>query len=436
MKPRALLIYLLSPLLLTACGPDDPDKDSVAGTRDKCPTVAAKTKDGCPAEKNISAVHFYLETSASMGGYYKGNAFRDVVSDLVTKIDKNIHPVDIFYTAERTEKFNGSPQQFSSEIARVSISPQKSSQLHKIIEDIAAKNESGHISLLVSDCILSFPDADIRRDREINRNNASSTLKSNIFATFADLRKRGIGASIYAFKSPFNGTYYDYQNNKTQLNGTQRPFYVWVIGEMALLQKFNAQLRDISSFRPEKELHFGGSESAVATYDIIPQVERQGSWMKTQGGIKDVKLKKGDGMQAALGVDLSALPAYAQEVDYLQENLQVQTTGCTATITVKKKSSVDRSKLKSQPQIEDFEKATHIFLLKVSDMPLAEATVTYRLPLRYDTWYTAWSCMDDKNLAASCAERTFGFEHLVNGVREAYEAKNNFYVDGVVKLSK
>lgn len=436
MKPCALLFLFLPLLFLESCGPDDPDKDGVAGTRDKCPTVAAKTKDGCPMEKNISSVNFYLETSASMGGYYKGSTFRDVVSDLLTKIDKNIHPVEIFTTAERTEKFAGSPQAFSSEIARVAISPQKSSQLHKIIENIAAKNEAGGISLLVSDCILSFPDADIKRDKEINKNNASSTLKSNIFATFADLRKRGIGASIYAFKSPFNGTYYDYQNGKTTLSGTQRPFYVWAIGETALLQKFNAQLRDISSFRPEKELHFGGAESAVAGYDVIPQVERQGSWMKTQGGIKDVELKKGEGMQAALGVDLRALPAYAQEVEYLQENLQVQTTGCTATIQVKKKESADRSKLKSQPQIEDFEKASHIFLLKVSDMPLAEASVTYKMPLRYDTWYTAWSCMDDKNLAASCAGKTFAFEHLVNGVREAYEAKNNFYVDGVVKLSK
>jgi hypothetical protein len=318
----------------------------------------------------------------------------------------------------------------------VNISPQKSSQLHKIIEGVAGDLDSGGIALLVSDCILSFPDADIKRDREINKNNASSTLKSNVFATFADLRKRGIGASIYAFKSPFNGTYYDYQNNKTNLSGTERPFYVWVIGETALLQKFNAGLGDISSFRPEKEMHFGGAESAVSSYDIIPQVERQGSWMKTQGGIKDVQIKKGEGMQAALGVDLSALPTYAQEVDYLEENLQVETEGCTAKITVKKKESADRSKLKSQPQIEDFEKASHILLLKVSDMPLANATVRYKLPLRYDTWYKDWSCMDDKNLAASCAGRTFAFEHLVNGVREAYEAKNNFYVDGTVKLSK
>ena len=427
-------LFLLT--ALAACGPDDPDKDGVAGTRDKCPTVAAKTKDGCPAERSISSVKFYLETSASMGGYYKGSTFRDVVSDLMTKVDKNIHPVEIFTTAERTERFSGSPQQFSSEIARVNISPQKSSQLHKIIEGIAADLDSSGIALLVSDCILSFPDADIKRDKEINRNNASSTLKSNVFSTFADLRKRGIGASIYAFKSPFNGTYYDYQNNKTQLSGTERPFYVWVMGETALLQKFNAGLRDISSFKPEKEMHFGGSESAVSSYDVIPQLEREGSWMKTQGGIKDVDLKRGEALQAALGVDLSGLPAYAQEADYLEENMQVETEGCTAKISVRKKEDVDRSKLKSQPQIEDFEKATHIFLLKVSDMPLANATVHYKLPLRYDTWYKDWSCMDDKNLTATCAGKTFAFEHLVNGVREAYEAKNNFYVDGTVKLSK
>ena len=441
MKTLFSTLLLLS--LLTACQTDfDEDKDGVKGKRDKCPTQAASTPDGCPVgARAIGGIHFYLETSASMGGYFKGQEFKDIIADLTSKIDKEIahdKPMDIWYTAETTTRFNGNAQDFSSAIARVQIAPQKSSQLHAILKNIAAKTGKDDISLLVSDCILSFPDADIRANKEINAQNASSTLKSNVYGTFKDLKARGMGASIYAFRSGFNGTYYDYQNGKKSLSGVQRPFYVWVIGDAALLASFNQQLAEISSFRPAESMHFGGSATALKKYEVISQMRPRGvgTWMKSADGITDVDLDKGQGTVIPLAVNLAGLPPYAQKPAYLDEHLRIRAKGCAATIATQDIATADRSRVTSEPQKRALEGATHVLMLNIASMNLSDAEVEISLPAEAPTWHQAWSCMDDRNLAATCAGKTFALEHLIQGVQDAYEERADSYVDLKVALKK
>jgi hypothetical protein len=175
-------------------------------------------KTGCPITKEIGDIHFYIETSASMGGYFKQDAdYKTIVSDLTTKINKNIKPLDIWFVAETASKYGKSAEQLSADFATTKIADQKSSELHKIIANITAKNDSNDVTILVSDCILSFPDKDILANKEINRQEAPNALKNNIYSTFADLKKRGLATSIYAFKSKFYGKYYNYQDGQTEL---------------------------------------------------------------------------------------------------------------------------------------------------------------------------------------------------------------------------
>src|SRR5690606_34389502 len=265
----------------------------------------------------------YLETSASMGGYFNQDAdFKTIASDLTAKINKNIKPLTIWFIADSTSKYTKDVDQFSSDIATTKIADQKSSQLHKIIGEIAAHTDSSDVSLLISDCILSFPDEAIKANPEINKTEAPNALKNNIFNTFSDLKNRGLATSVYAFKSKFYGTYYNYQNQKTILKGDLRPFYIWVIGNDELLGKFNAQLADISTFKPEESLHFGFSEEPVSDYDILTQVEKSGRWSKGNSGIEDVEIPQNDSLRFAIGLQLEDLPLYAQNLDYLQNNLQ------------------------------------------------------------------------------------------------------------------
>jgi hypothetical protein len=425
--------FILS--MFFSCSNNDRDNDGVLDKNDLCPDIFAITKDGC-LPKEIDNVHFYIEISASMGGYFNKDAeFKTIVSDLTTKIEKNIKPLDIWFISELESKYTKSTAQFSSDLATTKIADQKSSELHKIISNITTKNDSNDVTLLVSDCILSFSDKDIKANPEINKHEAPNALKNNIYSTFADLKKKGFATSIYAFNSKFYGTYYNYQNGKTMLKGLKRPFYLWVIADKEILGKFNTKLNDIPTFKPEKSLHFGLNEEPITYYDLIPQIERKGNWMKCSQGLKDIEINNTEQLQFCIAFNLENLPEYAKDIAYLQANLKIANSGCEVSFEVKDKSKVDKSKLKSQPQIESLERATHTIIFKVKEMTLTEAKINITLPLQYDTWYRDWSCEDDKDLS-KVEGKTFALEHLIVGVKEAYETKNKNYINFSITLTK
>jgi hypothetical protein len=438
-------LYKLSLLFIAAgflfscssCLTNDTDKDGMLDDADKCPKIAGpKTNGGCPVTPQIKKIHLYLDNSASMGGYYKNlTAYKTIVSDLAVKIDKEIKPVDISFIAHTTLPYKKSIADFTSALATTQMAEQKSSELHQMIRGIADHCGQNDVSLLVSDCTLSFPDTDIKANPNINRDNAASTLKNNIYATFADLKKKGFAASVYGFKSKFFGIYYDYQNKKTKLDGTSRPFYIWVIAKQSLLLRFNAQLEHISSFKPENALHFGLINEPVTNYTVLPEMERSGDWVKSPSGVSDVDLPKGQSLQIGAVLNLDDLPSYAKSIRYLQDNLIIKASGCTAKFEIHAKTDMDKSKLRSESQIKAFESASHILIIKVSDMSLSQADIHFNLPLKFDTWYQDWSTMNDKGIELQ-ANKTFALEHLINGVKEAYETPNKNYIDFSLLLTK
>lgn len=435
--PKSLFFLVLIALGSVACN-NDQDKDGIPDDKDKCPKIAApNTKDGCPLpEQKLSKVHLFIETSASMGGYFKNDAqYKEVISDLAVKVHNFDVPLDIWFVADSMSKYKRSVTDFTKDIATTRIADQKSSELHKIISEIASKTDSNDVSILVSDCILSFPVKDIKANWEINKTDASSTLKNNIYDTFSSLKKRGLATSVYAFRSKFYGVYYDYQNVKTKLNGESRPYYIWVIGSTGLLSKFDDRLTAISSFHPEEALHFGLLEEVIKDYNIIPGVERTGKWKAKSGSVEGIVTTASEPAQFCVALNLAQLPAYARDIKYLEENLQVECKGCKATVKVKNKADADVSKLKTDKQKNQLEAATHVFLVSVNEMNLSNGNIKLSLPLKYDNWYKNWSTMDDKEYK-STANKTFAFEHLITGVIEAYETKNKNLIDLSITLTK
>jgi hypothetical protein len=416
----------------------DSDKDGKADAIDSCQYVYAKTPDGCPVKRIITGVNIYLETSASMGGYYLKNAeFKNIISDLAIKVDKNIKPVQIYFLADSPVRYKNSVEKFSTDIAITRPAVSRSSQLHKFLSSIAANTDSSHVSFLVSDCILSFPDAAIKANPEINRDAAPGALKNNIFSTFAELKKRGQAVSIFAFTSKFYGTYYDYRNVKTKLNGTPRPFYVWVIGHKDVLKDFEKQLTDVSSFQPLQALHFGLLDSTVNRFDLFYSAGKHGSWKKdgVDSILKDVEIPSKDSLRFAVAVDLRTLPGYVQQTSYFNSNVQLALKGCSAAVKIVKKEDFDRSKIAGDQQLGVIERASHVLLFSVGSQTLSSARITLSLPLQYDNWYQSWSVDDDRYLDPN-RPQTFAFKYLIEGVKEAYETKNKNYLGFSIQLNK
>ncbi|HEY5408523.1 MAG TPA: hypothetical protein VIJ92_15625 [Ginsengibacter sp.] len=407
-----------------------------------CSCNDSKPKVSSGPVKEISKIHFYIDNSASMGGYFNDKTeFDEIVAEMAAKINKQIKPLDIFFIADSIIPYTKPVEGFGDDIAQTSPAHQKSSQLQNMIKQIADHNDSNDVSLLVSDCILSFPDEAIKNNKNINQQKAPS-LKNDVYQTFYDLKAKGVATTVYAFTSKFYSNakkgiyYYDYQNNKKILNGEERPFYIWVIANKDLLVKFNSKINDISGFKPEKSLDFGLSEQPITKYDVATQSERIGdwNWSKNDSTIGDINVKK-SAEEFTIALDCKSLPLYAQDVNYIQTHLQLAQKGCEATFKVKDKQSIDKSKFKSNQQKELYEDASHFIVFTVNSMMLPTASIEVTLPKQYDTWYTQWSTMDDTK-EDSLKNKTFAFEYLINGVKDAYETKNTNYIDCLIKLKQ
>lgn len=420
---RAITILFLT-IILAGCG----------GNKGK-----PKDEQTKPAEKaaSISQIHFFLETSASMGGYLKGNTtFKDVVSEVVNKSNQ-IAPVTVYTITDKPEAYTGGVGGFVETLATTPLANGKSSKLHTIFGQVGAKATGNDVAIFVSDCILSFPDGDIKKDAEINRNNASSVLKNQINDQFASLSSKGIGAMVYAFNSPFNGTYYDYQNKKTVLYEEQRPFYVWIIGKQSLVADLNRQLQDKLSEKPAQQLSFGAAEG-LKKYDLFFALNKKGDWRAEHGNVTQIKFgRKAVPAEFAIGLDLNNLPAYAQSASYLKDNLVLKADNATLKlINVQRRENLNTTKRMTDREQQLLSHNSHVLTFKIENLIDDDASVSLRLPVRFDTWYeTDWSTLDDRTEAGR-RRKTFALVHLMNGVREAYQTNTNDFVNFTFKLEK
>jgi hypothetical protein len=57
------------------------------------------------------------------------------------------------------------------------------------------------------------------------------------------------------------------------------------------------------------------------------------------------------------------------------------------------------------------------------------------LPLQYDTSYRSFSIMDDTKVA-DIAGKTFALQHLIDGVRAAYQNNSQEYIDISIPIKK
>jgi len=413
---RLLLVFLV---LFTGC------------TSRKKP---AEPKETAPAV-TLGNLHFFLETSASMGGYLRGaTEFKDVVSDVVSKANA-IKPVKIWTISEKAQAYSGDARSFVANLATTPLATGKSSRLHTIFEQVGKQAARNDIVLLASDCILSFPDEDIRSNPEINRENASSVLKNQIYDQFSRLSRQGIGATVYAFRSRFNGTYYDYQNAKHTLNGEMRPFYVWVIGKQELLPDFNRQLREALTTQPAQVLDFGKG-GAISQYVLFFSLNKQGKWRVERNNLTKLTARPGHSETFAIGLDLSGLPAYAQAADHLRKNLVINSKDAAVKlVNVQRREEVTATRL-SEREEKLLNGVSHVLTFQVDNLFGDAADLNLRLPVRFDTWYEReWTTMDDRTPAGR-QNKTFALNHLMNGVREAYQSAGNAFVDVKLRLEK
>ena len=399
-----------------------------------------KHKEETVPEKQFGKVNFFMETSASMAGYFNGPTefVKDIPNLLVDIEGKELGgkgPLTIYYVADSLTRYTKTTKDFIRDISTTRVANEKSSEMHKILEMIASKTDSNDISIFVSDCILSYPDNIIKANPEVNKQKAPGELKALVKATFLRLKKDGISASLYGFSSAFFGNYYTYQNAKIKLNGEQRPYYLWVIGNKELVTKFNKQLASVNNFKPVIDLNFGLFDRTIDKYETFFTYEREGKWEIKDNVISDLEATKKKPASFAVAIDLSALPNSISEPEYLNKHLKTSSENLDFRIkNVLLTKDLDKSKLKPREK-EYLEANTHVIVIEVTDIYKDNAKIDLNLPLIYDNTYKDLSTMDDRTLD-SIPGKTFAFEHLIDGVREAYENSNESFIHISIPVKK
>jgi hypothetical protein len=310
--------------------------------------------------------------------------------------------------------------------------------MQNMFKMIADKTDSNDISMFVSDCILSYSDAEVRANKEINREKAEGGLKPLVTSTFDKLQqKNNMCASVFGFMSDFEGTYYTYQNERIQIKKGQtvRPYYLWVIGNRELLKQFDAQLYKLESFKPDLAMNFGIFDKPVTDYRIFFKYKKTGAWETDSKALTDIKVSKNQSAEMAVGLDLSALPPYAQDTNYLHQHLQLKTgTADFKIANILLADNINKSDLKKN-ELDDLANSTHILVIAINDVYKPTAALQFSLPLQYDTSYRKLSVMDDRNIT-NISGKTFGFQYLVDGVRAAYQNPNQDFISIDIPIKK
>lgn len=383
---------------------------------DSCETEKAD-KTPRPRVDTLDRIHFFLETSGSMGGYLQGKTeFREIVTEFANKASQ-LTPVKApmaFYTVSSEVKaLPANVDSFMTRLNTVPMATGHSSLLDVIFGQVREKARGHDLAVFVSDCILSLPREESSKNREANLEQAGSLLKNRINRQFAFLRRDSIGVNVYTYKSAFNGTYFDYQDKMTVLRQEQRPFYIWVMGRQSLLTWFDRQMQQMDIQKPEYFFEFNGGPP-LTEFGVLYSYGNRGEWSWDEG-LELKEITAANPTEFAVSLDLSSLPRPAQHPDYLMKNLE---------ITPKKGGQLIRAEIKDQLTVtgvsdrKSLEKATHVLTFRLTQRPASDLLVA--LPARVDTGYKALSTLDDRQPGGRFG-KTFALQYLMDGVREAFE---------------
>lgn len=205
------------------------------------------------SKESVKRLTIYLESSGSMKGFVNfpngatiASGFKRIVSEFSSYASKAYGETQVVCKSIVSgqiprHSFKNSAE-FNSKIISGSIFTGQDTPLDKmlsvIIDSCSRRDE---VAILISDCILSFPASDVRRDSMINVKN-SSILEAAVRDALIKYRKKNMTMALVKYVSEFNGGYYyNCKNKKNPLLTKQimksRPFYFCVIGRSDLVSQ-------------------------------------------------------------------------------------------------------------------------------------------------------------------------------------------------------
>lgn len=376
-------------------------------------------------------MHIMLENSVSMQGYPgKGNPnFSDpVVSLFHCGAEEYLtYYVGAKSTANATVKFEAvDSQSFLREISHGKIRINTSSPIDQIIaESIDTHLERGadgtcsDVFCLITDGIVSGTNAEIVANKDFTYNNLP-VIENRVRAAFEKAYDRGLHCLLYRLETPFDGTYFDYQNGRHSYKGN-RPYFMIFVGEKDNLVKVEDGLKDEDYAYTHRLATYDSENAQVIKKGAVRRIPGKSNF-SLKGNVLEYKYNPmaKQPVEFNLEINLSTLPVYCFDAQYLRENfvLTYQDNATSVEIAIP-----NDEWLSDDIILNNDNKLCTIPVCISSDYLTsmkAASSVALTLPLSQDEWYKRYSTLDDLHIDQD-DPTTFGLERLIGGVLKGFK---------------
>ncbi|GHT02203.1 hypothetical protein AGMMS49525_05340 [Bacteroidia bacterium] len=396
--------------LLTAC-----NGGSGGRKHGKSPAGSNAPTDSVAAVSYVTpaAVNVYIENSGSMDGYVKGvtefeQAVYNYLSDI--KISAITDTLNLYYINSQVIPQGSDIGDFIEKLEpsnfRAKGGNRGTSDIANVLETVLKETKAGKVAILVTDGIFSPGKG---KDAEQYLVNQQIGIK-RLFADYLKTNKTA-AVMVYQLQSKFSGTYYNNVDASIPLN-ENRPFYIWVIGDVKHLCNLRGQIADdkLKARSAAQNLNIFTTMNGCQTvkYAINPSI---GKFKKSKTDNKTIANLKKDSrtgkVKFAVNVDFSGM---LLDESYLLDPNNYENS-----------SKYDLEIKKSATTGGGY---THV-LYFTSDRVYAGA-ITVKLKADMPAWVEAAN--DDAGTTA-VKNKTYGIKYQLGGVYDAFTFTNRYYTE-------
>lgn len=366
-------------------------------------------------------INLYIDNSSSMKGFFESKNLSPLITVLsgiqqyfsgskingyyIEKESLKEYPFDQLTTDLSSKKLSG----YSDAI-----------QLDGLIKNIVVryKNESQSsnvIDFIITDGIPSGSNDEINPKKDNGEviikdpNNRTfnidyaTTLQSRIANALSGIKD--IAASVYQFKSGFNGDYWFFNNTKEHKDWNLRSFYVIVIGNKDLVMRLaESENKGLEFFQSNNKVHFGSVDKS--------KIRLNGPFKEGTKVDNEVfeEAQDEDGYKGYVIIrpqlSLAGLPYFVRNASYIQKNARITLDG-------REFPFIDKDAKKEGYKIEG-EMLT--FQFKVEQLKKYKLTISIKNTT--PSWVDESTCLNDKTISdLELSSRTFNLKYLVEGLK-------------------
>jgi hypothetical protein len=410
---KTLIVLLTIVLFLPACGNNKKSRNGIA-IPPKSPT---KEVNGSPSKPKINV---YVENSGSMDGYVTGvTEFEQVVYNYLTdiKISGVTNSLNLFYINSSVISQGSDISDFIEKLEPSTFQAKGGnrgiSDISNVMKSILNETQKNEIAILVTDGIFSPGKGKDASQYLVNQ-------QIGIKRVMAEYLQENSNTAliIYQLSSKFTGYYYNREDSKTKIS-EQRPFYIWVIGDIDDLNNLCHQV-------PESKFKGSGVQNLFSITSGNKEVNyavKMGSGKfdlnkkSPRSTICNLK-KESRGKQNTARFSVNAnLDGFLLADNYLNNNTNYEISNKDFKLTITK-------------AVDNPYGYTH--QLNLSSENVHKGIVSIKLKNQIPQWVEDVNNEDGLNPIEG---KTYGIKYQIHGIYEAFTFKNNFYTEIKININ-